>query len=244
MSAAPDPSTESLADLASPGSTSGYDKVVAYISAQLISQTLKVGDRLLPERELAARLNVSRPILREALRSLAMIGVLDIRQGSGAFVRIPDASNLGHFLTFMMAQKAGLADDIMEVRIAIERQAVRLACDRARRHDYQRLEAAFDRIVSTIDDVEQGGQADYDFHAALVEASHSPALIQIYGVVAVLLRGSHVARRRRIALTPQYRAFLIDHHGRLLRALQDRDAAEGERLLTQHFEIGAELSQR
>ena len=63
----------------------------AFFRDRLLSGELKVGDRLLGERELALVLGLSRPILREALRSLAMLGVLDIRQGHGAFVRSADA---------------------------------------------------------------------------------------------------------------------------------------------------------
>jgi GntR family transcriptional repressor for pyruvate dehydrogenase complex len=238
---APPPKVVSL--LAQPDLPSGYEQVVGYLTTQLTSGALKVGDRLLPERELAARLNVSRPVLREALRSLAMIGVLEIRQGAGAFVRAPDASNLARVLTFMMAQQADLVDDIMEVRIALERQAIRLACERARGPDLARLAAAFDRIVATIDDPVEGGRADYAFHTSLVDASHSPALVQVYGVASALLETSHIARRQRIAQAPEHRAFLVDHHEQILRAIQARDADKAERLLTSHFRIGAELAQ-
>ena len=225
------------------GGESGYQQVVDYLSERLLDGTLKAGDRLLPERDLALQLNVSRGILREALRSMAMLGVLEIRQGAGTFVSIPDVSNLGRFLTFMIGMEDTLVDDIMEVRIALERQAIRLACKRYRRSDEERLASTFDRVVATIDDVDLGGRADYEFHAAIVRASHSTGLIKIYEVVSAILRANHIERRRRITLSPRHRAFLIEHHKRLLDSLLSRNVGQSELLLDEHFEIGSELSQ-
>ena len=78
---------------------SGAARVLTFFRDRLLSGDLKAGDRLLPERELAQALDVSRPVLREALRSLAMLGLLDIQHGRGAFVRSADASVLGQALT-------------------------------------------------------------------------------------------------------------------------------------------------
>jgi GntR family transcriptional regulator, transcriptional repressor for pyruvate dehydrogenase complex len=237
-----------LSDVARPppqsGGQGGYDQVLRYLSDQLTSGALKAGDRLLPERELALGLGVSRPVVREALRSLAMIGVLAIRQGHGTVVQAPDAENIASVVALMMSQRRGLADDILEVRIALERQAVRLACLRAGADDFERVSEAFDGIVATIDQTGAGGRADFAFHSALVEASHSTALIQLYAVVAALLERNHIQRRERLARTATYRAFLIDHHRRILLALIKRDADACERLLIEHFAIGEELNRQ
>ena len=98
---------------------------------QLLTGRLKAGDRLLPERELATRLGVSRPVIREVLRALAAMGVIDIRHGHGSVVRRPDFSEMGDLFTLMLAQDDEVVEDVMEARIAIERHAIRLACSRA-----------------------------------------------------------------------------------------------------------------
>ena len=112
-------------------SVAGTERVLSFFREQLLSGALKEGDRLLGERELCLALGVSRPVLREALRSLANYGLLDIRHGKGAFVRKADIAVLGDFLTFCLAQQPDMVDDIMQARIAIECQAIRLACSRA-----------------------------------------------------------------------------------------------------------------
>jgi DNA-binding FadR family transcriptional regulator len=229
-------------ELAQAVAPKGYDQVVAFLSEQLRAGVLKVGDRLLPERELAVRLNISRPLVREALRALAMIGVLEVQQGRGTFVRSPDFSTLSNVFTFMFVQDGEELDDIMELRQGIERQAIRLACLRARTHDFEKIGAALQVIHATIDDPILGGQADFNFHTRLVEASHSAALIKVYTIISGILQGNHVVRRRRIAATGRLREYIIDHHDLLFRAVQRRDVEASERLLSEHFAIGEELN--
>lgn len=230
------------AELAQFDAPKGYDQVVAFLSNQFRDGTLKVGDRLLPERELAARLQISRPLVREALRALSMIGVLEIQQGRGTFVRSPDVSALGHFFTFMFSQNSDDIDDVMDVRQGLERQAIRLACARARPRDLERIAEALEEIRATIDDAVAGGLADFRFHSRMVEASRSPALIKIYAIVARILEENHIKRRRRIAATDQFQTYLVDHHEQIFHAIRSRDVENAERLLSAHFEIGEKLS--
>lgn len=220
----------------------GYDQVVAFLTDQLRAGVLKVGDRLLPERELAQQLNISRPLVREAVRALAMIGVLEVQQGRGTFVRSPDFSTLSNVFTFMFVQGGEELDDIMELRQGIERQAIRLACVRARTNDFEKIGLALQQIHATIDDPTLGGQADFEFHTRLVEASHSAALIKVYKIISSILQTNHIVRRRRIAATGRLREFIIDHHDMLFHAVQRRDADGSERLLTEHFAIGEVLN--
>ncbi|WP_082653306.1 FadR/GntR family transcriptional regulator [Aureimonas sp. AU22] len=223
---------------------SGYERVVSFLREQLLSGQLKTGDCLLPERELSARLNVSRPMLREALRALAMIGAVEIRHGVGTIVKRPDVSTLGEFFSFVLAQQADVIDDIMEARIAIEHHAVRLACRRATQPDLDRIADALKLIAETIHDVEAGGAADFRFHEAIVRAAHSPTLVSIYGSLSALMMRSHLDRREQIIRIEGIDEFLIDHHRLIFSAVVDRDAPKADDLLTRHFEIGAEFRRR
>ena len=182
------------AHASAPDST-GFAKVFAFLRDRLLEGTIRRGDRLMPERELALQLGVSRPIVREALRALSMMGVVEIRERVGTIVRKPDVSVLGDFFAFSMAQQADIVDDVMQARIAIEVQAVRLACRQASTSDLERIAAAVDRIEATVDDSEEGGRADYEFHTALVRASRSETLMQLYAAMSTLLMRSHHERR-------------------------------------------------
>ena len=219
----------------------GYDRVLSFLRDQLLTGRLKTGDRLLPERDLATALGVSRPVIREALRALSTLGAVEIRRGYGTVVREPNFTALADYFSLVLAQQAGAVDDVMQARIAIERQAIRLACSRALGPDLERLSRALQAIKETIDDPVQGGAADFHFHTMIVEAAHSPALSSVYAAVAKLLQQSHMERRQVIANVPHVDAYLIDHHEAIMLAIRRKNPSEADALLAEHFEIGANL---
>jgi DNA-binding FadR family transcriptional regulator len=222
------------------GAQTGFAKVFAFLRDRLLDGSIHPGDRLVPERELALQLGVSRPILREALRGLSMMGVVEIRERVGTFVRQPDVSVLGDFFAFAVAQRADIVDDVMQARIAIEVQAVRLACRQATPSDLARIAAAVGRIEATVDDSEEGGRADFDFHSALVQASGSETLVQLYAALSTLLMRSHRERRGVVGGDPALKRHLVEDHARIVQALLSRDADRADAVLRQHFRIGDE----
>lgn len=222
-------------------SEDGYDRVVSFLREQLVTGHLKTGDRLLPERDLATALGVSRPVIREALRALATLGALEIKRGFGTVVREPNFEALSDYFGLVLAQQAGAVDDVMQARIAIERQAIRLACSRAGAQDIDRLSQALQQIKQTINDPKRGGAADFHFHTMIVEAAHSPALSSVYAAVAKLLQQSHMERREIIASVPNVDSYLVDHHEAILVAITRKNPSEADALLAEHFEIGANL---
>jgi DNA-binding FadR family transcriptional regulator len=222
----------------------GASRVFGFFRDQLLAGRLKAGDRLLGERELAATLGVSRPVLREALRSLAMLGLLDIRHGRGAYVRTADASVLGQALTLCLAPEPTILDDVLQARIAIECQAIRLACERGSDRDLQAIADLLDDLVGSLDDPKRGGAADYAFHLALVRASGSSVLMKIYEAISPLLMRSHVERRRDTFREPAITSGLVDAHRQVFLSLARRDPDTAERRLRDHFRIGDELRRK
>lgn len=216
----------------------GFGKVFAFLRDRLLEGTIRAGDRLLPERELAAQLGVSRPVVREALRALSAMGVVEIRSRVGTVVRRPDVSVLGDFFAFSLAQQTDVIEDVMQARIAIECQAIRLACQRATTFDFERLREALQQIEATIDDPEKGSLADYEFHAALVRASRSDTLASLYAAMANLLLRSHRDRRVLVAPDGGIREHLIADHARIFDAIAARDEEKADRALRRHFSIG------
>lgn len=226
------------------GTEGGAARVFTFFRDRLLSGQLKAGDRLLGERELAATLGVSRPVLREALRCLAMLGLLDIRHGRGAYVRSADASVLGQALTLCLAPEPRILEDVLQARIAIECQAIRLACERGSERDLQAIAGRLDDLVGSLDDPQEGGAADYAFHLAIVRASGSSALMKIYEAISPLLMRSHVERRRDTFREPAITSGLVDAHREVFLSLARREPDAAERRLRDHFRIGDELRRK
>jgi GntR family transcriptional regulator, transcriptional repressor for pyruvate dehydrogenase complex len=218
----------------------GFEKVFSFLRDLLLDGAIQPGDKLIPERDLALKLGVSRPVVREALRALSMIGAVEIRERVGTIVRRPDVSTLGEFFAFALAQEKDVVEDVMEARVAIECQSIRLACRRATLADLERLRAAINRIETTVDQVELGSQADFEFHAALVQAGGSKTLMNLHSTVAALLMHSHRNRRETVLMHPDIKARVIADHRRIFQAVVDRDEEAADRVLREHFSIGDE----
>ena len=224
----------------------GFAMVFDFLRDQLLDGAIRNGDRLLPERELALQLGVSRPIVREALRALSMLGVVEIRERLGTVVRQPDISVLGDVFAFSLVQATDAIDDVMQARIALECQAIRLACERVTTADIERIRGALDEIERTVSDATDGSLADFGLHLALVRASRSDTLIQLYGAIANLLTRSHRDRRQQMAHQQDeiMNKTVVEDHRRLLDAVIAGDQDAADLALRRHFRIGDELRRK
>ena len=222
----------------------GFEKVFAFLRDRLLAGSLKPGDRLVSERDLAIQLGVGRPLVREALRALTMLGIVEIRDRIGTVVTRPDVSVLNDFFTFALAQQADMPDDVMQARVAIECQAIRLACERADIADFERLQAALARIAETINESDAGGMADFEFHRTMVLTSHSQTLAVLHNSMAGLLTHVHRNRRELVQAFPSMKTYLIEDHRRIFEAVVARDPDRADATLRKHFQIGDEYRRR
>src|ERR1700745_2054725 len=124
-----------------------FEEICERIREQLALGQLKPGGKLPPERDLAQQLGVSRNVLREALRSLEMAGVLRLQKGvkGGAFIREGDTSRNNDVMRDMLSLGTISVRELSEARIHVLELIVRLACANARQADYDALEANIER---------------------------------------------------------------------------------------------------
>ncbi|VVS98652.1 Transcriptional regulator, GntR family [Marinobacter salarius] len=138
-----------------------------------------IGERLPVEAQLSESLGVSRNTVREAVRVLVHVGMLETRQGDGTYVRATkDAGE-----TLRRINRAQLRDKL-EVRIMLETEAAKLAAERRDAKDLERMTLALDERAKAGDDVESRIRHDHAFHTSLVAASHNPALSELYDYFA------------------------------------------------------------
>src|ERR671934_449313 len=103
------------------------------IRAAIVGGKLQPGQRLSPERELAEQFGVSRVTVRDALRALEAMGLIEVRVGArgGAFVTVPSGAVVGQTMSDMMMMQAISPEDVVEARLAVELGTVTIACSRA-----------------------------------------------------------------------------------------------------------------
>ena len=198
-------------------------------------------DKLLNERELAKHLDVGRPLLREVVRSLAILGVLDTRQGDGTYVARMSIDAFSEYFTFFLAQNDRAFSDIIQARIAIECQAVRLACSQAKPADLDDLKQGLVLLKETALDPVAGTEAEVRFHSSLVRASHSPSLNTVYQAISELMSHSFLWRRQQSNVREEHVPALIEVHLLVYKAIVLKDEDEAERRLREHFDFNDRL---
>lgn len=209
------------------------DLIARRILELIASDRLRPGDRLPPERDLAAKLGTSRPSLREALRSLKAQGVVDIRHGSGVFVAEPAMTR--SLREALVAQEVSLSE-LFDMREALELPAAGWA---ARHHDPGKLAAvqqAFDILMaaSLEDEVEWDRLRDLDaaFHLCIVQAAGNRFMTQTLGVLhEILSRGMETTLR----VPGRLEKSRADHE-RILDAVLAGDAAGARRAVATHIQ--------
>lgn len=152
------------------------DSIVRQLENLIRNKELRVGDALPPEREMAAQLQVSRNVLREAVRVLVQKGLLKVRQGSGTYVAHPGTAPLQESLDLYIHFGDSALYDLAEARSVLEVHIAGLAAQRATSEDCDFVKACLQELEVAVGDAERYVEADVAFHGALAKASGNKIL--------------------------------------------------------------------
>jgi GntR family transcriptional regulator, transcriptional repressor for pyruvate dehydrogenase complex len=192
---------------------------------------LKPGDRLPAERELAEHFKVSRASLRAALHSIAGMGLLQFRHGSGTYIT-DGPPTLDDGPLSLLARLHGFTDDEMfEARRQLEVGVAALAAERATEEDLAKIQACIDGMASALDSPRKYLVHDVDFHRAVALASKNPILGSLVEMVSAALfkqRSRTVARARDLAGS-------LTMHRRIARAIALHDSERARDAMNQHL---------
>jgi GntR family transcriptional repressor for pyruvate dehydrogenase complex len=162
------------------------DRVVSQLLAMVKAGTLKPGDRLPCERDMAEMFNVSRPTVREALRALAVLGVLKARHGSGIFVSALEAKEILGPLSFFLTLQDVQVDQLYEARRLIEGEIASLAARYATVGDIAELRQLIAEQQQRIGDPHSYRESDGSFHRRLAQIAGNPFLARAAESLGVL----------------------------------------------------------
>jgi GntR family transcriptional repressor for pyruvate dehydrogenase complex len=218
------------------------DKAVGQIKALIEEGRLKPGDKLPAERELIKLLSVSRTSLREALRVLEVLGLIDVRTGIGAFVKQTGAGALPAEWNALLKKTQQEMIDLLEVREALEARAVELAAQKASAEELEicALTLAKMKQSANTNDVAAAIQSDIEFHQLISKMSQNNFLIELSDSIShVLLDARHAFFRRpnRIFVSWQ-------QHCRVVEALEKRDSQAAAEAMLLHLQDSKEVVKR
>ncbi|WP_299083565.1 FCD domain-containing protein [uncultured Ruegeria sp.] len=209
--------------------------VVRQIELLILRGILRPGERLPSERELAERMGVSRPSLREAISDLQDQGLLTAKAGSGIYV----AEVLGSAFSPALIQLFSSHDEAVFDYLSFRRDMEGLAAERATRlgseSDLKVVQTIFDKMVSAHDRnaTEEEAQLDAQFHMAIIEASHNVVMLHMMRSMFDLLRQGVFYNRQMMFQQRTTRDAILDQHRAINDALQDRDP-KGAREAVEH----------
>ena len=214
-----------------------FEEICERIREQLALGVLKPGDKLPPERELAQQLGVSRNVLREALRSLEMAGILKLQKGvkGGAFIKEGDTSRMNEVMRDMLSLGTISVRELSEARINVIDLVVRLACVNARQRDFEALEANIERTdLATLEGrLLDRVECSREFYKLLAESTGNKVIAMIVNsVTEIHMRFVYAKVASSGAATPR----LTDKRRQFLSALRARDVAAATRLMRIHLE--------
>ena len=192
----------------------------------ILEGSLGPGDLLLPERDLAQRLNVSRPTLRQGMKEEGLL----VASGTGRAVA-PLGREITDPLIALIASHSEVVDDYLEFRATTERMAARLAAARANSVDRDRLTACMARIDRAHEEgVHQDeAEADVDLHVAVYEASHNLVVLHTMRALSGMLRQGVIENREKLFARPETRDRLRAQHRAIYESVMAGDVeAAGE----------------
>lgn len=217
-----------------------YELVLRRIEEQLINRTLRPGDRLPPERELAAVLGASRPAVREALRVLQAQGVVRSAVGTGAdsgtIVTPAPSGALTRLLRVHLAVASFPLSDVVESRVMFERLSALGAARTITPEILERIEVPL--LAMDEPDIERGrfNELDTEFHVAIAEAGGNQFIADLTVAVRESIRSDILGTLEEAGDWPEIRAGLrADHHG-IYQALAQADGPRAADLLEKHIE--------
>lgn len=197
----------------------------------IVENGLKPGEKLPSERDLVKILNVSRSILREALRILESSGVLSIRHGEGAFVQSDNnLSSLFEHLFFLWKLGDKKRSDLLELRRMFEMAAIEETVRRAGEDDLNVLEQSALRMQDAVE-TKSIQDADIEFHRALLRTTNNELFVQMTELVVEYFAG--IPHRH---MDLQERNKSMREHLAIVAAIRERDEAKAKRLLEEHFD--------
>ena len=205
----------------------------------IVQGRLPPGERLPSERELADRFDVSRTVIREAVRSLMAKGLLEVHSGSGMIVCTPTASSIAdHFnLLLRLNSEGDPLEYIFDVRHVLEVEIAGRAARQATGADIEEIEYHLQRMADNLEDLEQAAAADVAFHAALARATQNPLFAILLDSISEIM-----LEVRRLGFTlsgaPQK---ILEEHARILQSVKSGDVEASQTAMSEHLKAGQML---
>lgn len=212
-----------------------YEKVAEQIKTMIEEGELKPGDKLLSVKDLAEQLNVGRSAVREALSALQAMGLIELRQGEGTFVRQLSPKELLDINYDSILVDMNQLESLLEVRKIIESSYVELAAKRRDLDDLKSLQEAINMMENDLNSDTHGEEADWLFHYAIAKATKNDMLVYMIENIGDSIKRNTKANRQILFQKVGTPEILIEEHRNVYQAIADKDGTLAKKLLYDHL---------
>lgn len=215
--------------------TKVYEQVIEQIKGMITNGVLKKGDRLPSERELVEQLGISRASIREALRSLEIIGLIESKQGEGNFIRENFDNTLFEPLSIMFMLNDCKVEEIFELRKVIEIETAALAAKKITDEEIDELQILINNM-KTSEDEDERVKDDAKFHYTIAKASRNFLVLSILNTVASLI-DSFIKDARKDIINNQLKDNIDNDHEEILNALKEHNSNKASESMRKHMNL-------
>lgn len=211
------------------GGNSIVEKVIKRITDSIITGQLKKGDKIPTEIELSEGLNVGRNTVREAVKVLVYLGVLEIKRPGGTYVTKGYSDKMLNPLLYSLILEDGESKSIVELRNMFEVSISKLAIENASEEDINDIEIKCNTLIKLIDNNETNYEeilkADINFHNSIEQATHNPLISRINSVITRITIPSRLKTTKEIISAGNAR-FLIESHKKIYEMIRTKDTSK------------------
>ncbi|WP_010274137.1 FadR/GntR family transcriptional regulator [Paenibacillus senegalensis] len=213
-----------------------YEVIADQIKEQILEGKLQPGTKLPSTRELSESYGVGRSTVREALSALKAMGLVEIRQGEGSYIRRLEADDLPMpgLESFLLTKETVL--ELLEARQALEAANAALAAVKRTEEDLQQLKAILDEMEQYLGEEQQGEKYDLLFHMTLARATHNPIMVRLLETISgqVELAIRQTRRLQLYSKTPAATRLWLEHK-QIYEAVQKQDAELAQHQMKLHL---------
>lgn len=218
-----------------------YEQIVDQIQELILDGAFKKGDKLPPERELTTKLGVSRSSLREALKALEVLGLIESKQGEGSYISNNISSTILKSISIAYKLNNGTVEDILELRHCLEIQAVRSAALKATDEEIKEIEDIVEKMVNT-DDENEKSNLDIEFHNKLIKIMDN-VIFQIIAdsvsnLMAPFIKGIREIYSEDDEHLKMY--YFVEQHRNITRAIKERNPEKAANAMMEHIKLTEE----
>ncbi|CAM5795507.1 MULTISPECIES: FadR/GntR family transcriptional regulator [Brevibacillus] len=209
-----------------------YEGILLQIHQIVQEKNLRPGDKLPSERELSEQLGAGRSSVREALRALELLGLIETRRGEGTFLKHYRHNRLIDILGFFILRDYKTKKDLIEMRQVLELDAVRMACRRATAKHFEEMERILAAAEERIEQGEIPTEEDYQFHRVICRSSRNSILHRIW---APLVEYSDSVRSESLSREGRARS-AVNEHRQIMEAIRAGDEEQAVERMRKHLE--------